>query len=366
MPSRDLVLETARLATICGACRYCEAYCAVFPAIERRREFSEGDTIYLANLCHECRTCYYACPYAPPHEFALNLPETLARMRYETYRDFAWPGVLRRVFEKSGRAAAILALAVAGLLFGAGVALEGWSAWLVPRTGPGAFYAVLPYAAIVAVASAMLLYAMSALVVGFVRFWQETGATPGDLLDLRAVVRATADAFGLTYLRGGGPGCTYPDERPRSSRRALHHLVFYGFALDLAATTVAAFYHHALGLEAPYPVLSVPVVLGTIGGVMLLVGTAGLLYLKARSDRVPASTPMQALDVTFLVLLFATSLSGLLLLALRETALMGALLVIHLGLVAGLFLTLPYGKFAHVAYRYGALVRSAIESRRAG
>jgi citrate/tricarballylate utilization protein len=43
---------------------------------------------------------------------------------------------------------------------------------------------------------------------------------------------------------------------------------------------------------------------------------------------------------------------------------MGTLLVIHLGFVAGLFLTMPYGKFAHVVYRYAALVRYAVEQRR--
>ena len=43
---------------------------------------------------------------------------------------------------------------------------------------------------------------------------------------------------------------------------------------------------------------------------------------------------------------------------------MGTLLVIHLGVVAGLFITLPYGKFAHVVYRYAALVRYSIEQRR--
>jgi citrate/tricarballylate utilization protein len=74
---------------------------------------------------------------------------------------------------------------------------------------------------------------------------------------------------------------------------------------------------------------------------------------------------MLNMDVAFLLLLFLTSLTGILLLALRETAAMGTLLVIHLAVVAGLFITMPYGKFAHVVYRYAALVRYAIEQRRA-
>jgi len=64
------------------------------------------------------------------------------------------------------------------------------------------------------------------------------------------------------------------------------------------------------------------------------------------------------------MLLFLTSLTGILLLVLRETAAMGTLLVVHLGMVAGLFISAPYGKFAHVVYRYAALVRYAIEQQR--
>ena len=127
---------------------------------------------------------------------------------------------------------------------------------------------------------------------------------------------------------------------------------------------MAAFYDHFLGWQAPYPLLSWPVVLGTVGGVGLLVGTSGLLLLKWQSDRDPSEERMLRMDVAFLLLLFLTSITGLILLALRDTAAMGILLVIHLAVVAGLFITLPYGKFAHVVYRYAALVRYAIEQRR--
>jgi citrate/tricarballylate utilization protein len=86
--------------------------------------------------------------------------------------------------------------------------------------------------------------------------------------------------------------------------------------------------------------------------------------LKWQSDRDPSEERMLRMDVAFLLLLFLTSMTGLILLALRDTAAMGILLVIHLAVVAGLFITLPYGKFAHVVYRYAALVRYAIEQRR--
>jgi citrate/tricarballylate utilization protein len=63
------------------------------------------------------------------------------------------------------------------------------------------------------------------------------------------------------------------------------------------------------------------------------------------------------------VLLFAISFTGLALLALRDTGAMGLLLALHLGTVMALFLTLPYGKFAHAVYRAAALLKWAIERR---
>ena len=48
---------------------------------------------------------------------------------------------------------------------------------------------------------------------------------------------------------------------------------------------------------------------------------------------------------------------------LRDTAAMGVLLALHLGVVFALFVTLPYGKFVHGLYRYLALLRYARERR---
>ena len=71
------------------------------------------------------------------------------------------------------------------------------------------------------------------------------------------------------------------------------------------------------------------------------------------------------MDRAFIVLLFLTSLTGLVLLVWRETGLMPLLLAIHLGIVMALFLTLPYGKFAHGIYRSAALLKWSIEKRQA-
>ena len=57
----------------------------------RRLEFGKADIHYLANLCHNCGACLHACQYAPPHEFAVNVPQAMAQVRVQTYADYAWP-----------------------------------------------------------------------------------------------------------------------------------------------------------------------------------------------------------------------------------------------------------------------------------
>jgi citrate/tricarballylate utilization protein len=70
------------------------------------------------------------------------------------------------------------------------------------------------------------------------------------------------------------------------------------------------------------------------------------------------------LDESFIVMLFMTSATGLLLLVLRQQPAMPVLLIVHLGFVLGLFLTLPYGKFVHGLYRMAALLRFSTEAHR--
>ena len=330
--------------------------------MEKRRTFSGEDLIYLANLCFECRACYYACQYAPPHEFAINIPEVLSSVRVETYRDFTWPAVLSRLLHGNRALISLIVVGAVALVFGSVLAVQGSEALFSANTQPGAFYDVIPYYAMVVPALVLSAYGALALSIGGLRFWRGSGASLRQLLDVRALWKANLDAFGLEYLKGGNAGgCNYPDWRTSSARRWAHHLVFYGFMLTLASTTVAAIYHNFLGRESPYAYTSLPVLLGTIGGIMIVLGVAGLLWLKSQSDPAPADQRMIGLDNTFLVLLLLTSVSGLVLLVLRETAALGTLLSIHLGIVAALYLTLPYSKFAHVIYRYAALIRNQIE-----
>ncbi|HTU00248.1 MAG TPA: tricarballylate utilization 4Fe-4S protein TcuB [Candidatus Sulfotelmatobacter sp.] len=350
---------------ICNACRYCEGYCAVFPALERRLTFGEGDLNYLANLCHNCGSCYDACQYAPPHEFVLNFPRLLAEIRGETYKKYAWPDVLAGLFGRNGLAMSFIAAASLALVLLAAAVIATPAGLFAPHSlAEGSFYAVVPHMPMVVLFSAVALFVLLAFAVGFVRFWWDTGERLTALAAPRVLVRAALDVLTLKNLDGGGEGCLYPGQAPTLARRRFHHVTFYGFLLCFASTTVAAVYHYLIDWPAPYAFWSVPVLLGTAGGLALLIGPAGLLWLKQGRDPLLSDEKQSGMDIAFLVLLVLISLSGLLLLLCREAAPMGILLSVHLGAILALFITLPYGKFAHAVYRSAALVRFEVEEAR--
>lgn len=355
--------EAERLMTVCNSCRYCEGLCAVFPAMEMRRAFSEGDLNYLANLCHGCGACLPDCQFSPPHEFNVNVPQTLARLRGDTYQAYAWPRAFSGLFEHNGLAIASIA-AVSVFLFIAGFAAWNDSALLFSADGgPGAFYRLMPHNAMAGLFLAVTLYVVIAVIMSCYAFWKDIGEPCATLRQPVSLWQAIRDAGTLRYLDGGGVGCVNEDDAPTDRRRLYHHMTFYGFLLCFAATSTATLYHYLLGIEAPYPWYDLPVLLGTVGGIGLVIGPCGLLMAKFRRDPLLVDRPRWGMDVAFIVMLFLTSLTGLLLMILRASPAMGLLLALHLGVVFSLFFTMPYGKFMHGIYRFLALVRYAKERR---
>jgi citrate/tricarballylate utilization protein len=366
MHGTKILTEADRLMTVCNSCRYCEGLCAVFPAMEMRRSFSDGDLNYLANLCHSCGACYSDCQFSPPHEFDVNVPKTLAIARADSYGAYAWPQAFSGLFARNGLAISLItAVSMAAFIFGF-AALGDREGLTGIHTGPGAFYALMPHNAMALLFGAAFLYAIVALVMGVRAFWRDIGEPVGMRVDPGSLWQAIRDASELRYLDGGGVGCFNDDDKPTDRRKFFHHLTFYGFLLCFAATCVGTLYHYLLAREAPYAWWDLPVVLGTLGGIGLLIGPLGLFAAKWTRDPALTDQSRSGMDLAFILMLFLTSLTGLALLLLRETAAMGPLLALHLGVVFALFITMPYGKFVHGIYRFVALVRYARERKMMG
>jgi citrate/tricarballylate utilization protein len=387
--------EAERLMTICNACRYCEGLCAVFPAMEFRREFPAGDLNYLANLCHNCGACYYDCQFATPHEFAVNVPQTLSDVRNESYAIYVWPPFLAGTFARNGLTISIVCALSVAVFLGGLMAFNDPSIMFGSHQGQGSFYRIMPHGAMVAIFGVAFLYSALAMAMGFRSFWRDisprafssevdtgsreenasnqkirarsrfnqkrTRSSREGSLSWRSIWEATRDAGQLRYLDGGGAGCTHADDRPSDRRRLFHHMTFYGFLLCFASTSVATIYAYALGWQAPYEFYDLPVLLGTVGGIGLVAGPTGLLFEKSRRDPAMVGSSRQGMDVGFIAMLLMTSITGILLLLLRSTPAMASVLALHLGFVFGFFVTMPYGKFVHGFYRLGALIKFASE-----
>lgn len=359
LPLTENEAEVARQMQICNACRYCEGFCAVFPAMTRRLEFGKADVNYLANLCHNCGACYHACQYAPPHDFGVNVPQAMAQVRLETYSEYAWPAPLGKLYKRNGLTVSV-ALAIGLALFLVLAVTIGGALWRAHEGGN--FYAVFPHNTLASMFGAVFGFAVIALGIGVRRFWRDVSAGTASA---PAVAEAAKNVLTLTYLDGGhGDGCNEANDRFTLARRRFHHFTFYGFMLCFASTAVATAYHYLLGWHAPYPVFSLPVLLGTAGGIGLLIGPAGLLWLNLQRHPEHGDVQQRPMDRGFIALLLLTGGTGLGLLAGRETAAMPFLLAVHLGVVMALFATLPYGKFAHGMFRTAALLKSNIEKRR--
>ena len=354
--------EVARQMQICNACRYCEGFCAMFPAMTRRLEFGKADIHYLANLCHNCGACLHACQYAPPHEFAVNVPQAMAKVRVQTYADYAWPPALGKLYQHNGLAFSLALAAGLSLFLILTLQLNGN---LLQVPAGANFYSIFPHNLLVSMFAPVFIFAAIALGLGVRQFWQQiTPATSGASLTTPATAEATQNVLQLTYLDGGhGEGCNNEDDAFTLSRRRAHHLTFYGFMLCFAATSVATLYHYVFGWVAPYDLPSLPKVLGVVGGVSLLLGCVGLFKLNLQRHPEHGDAAQKPMDLGFIALLFIISVTGLALWLARAHNSMPLLLALHLGSVMALFVTLPYGKFAHGIFRTAALLRFAVEKR---
>lgn len=348
-----LIAEAQRQVQICNACRYCEGYCSVFPAINRQRNFSQGDIIQLANLCHNCQGCYHACQYTKPHEFAINLPQSLADTRVESWQTFIKPTWLTRLFQKNGVAMAALLVFCTALLF---FMLQS----LKPDSGNG-FYAFLSHTAMITLFIPTFIGPLVITALAVRRYWKTVDGKPVKWAHFSAALASTSK---LKNLSGGhGKGCNYENaDRFSNKRRWFHQATMIGFLLCIASTTSGTVMHYLFDMQAPYAVISIPKLLGIPGGFLLVIGCAGLAWLKTKSSAALGATGMWGGEMAFILLLGTTGATGLLLFFATGTAGVPTLLAIHLGSVLSLFILIPYSKMVHGFFRLAALVRDAQQS----
>ena len=349
MPS-DAITEARRQIQICNACRYCEGYCSVFPAIQMQRNFAEGDIVQFANLCHDCRGCYHACQYIAPHEFDINVPRALASVRQQSWKAHAWPSCVGQLFDRSALASSSVMVVSLAILFWLTTAMR-------PASGEG-FYSFMSHSLMVAIFVPSFLLPLIAVGISVRRYWKAVG---GGSIRWKYIAKAVNSLARMDNLSGGhGEGCNFEDgDRFSNTRRWLHQATLAGFLLCFASTCSGTLLHYGFGMEAPYGFLSVPKLLGVPGGILLCTGTAGLAWLKTKADPNLGVASAWGGEMAFILVLFGTSATGLILFAATSEPAVQFLLPLHLGFVLTFFLMIPYSKMVHGFHRLAALLRNA-------
>jgi len=347
--STDSIQEAQRQVTICNACRYCEGFCSVFPSLQQIRHFSEGDLTQLANLCHNCRACHYACQYSAPHEFNVNIPQSLAKVRVESWQRFARPRILANSFQQHGVLIGVLLIVVLTFFF----YLVG-SAPSHPESE--GFYQYLSHTIMVLIFAPAFILPLTLCADALRQYWRHVG---GEKIRIEHIRGAFKQIASMKNLAGGqGQGCNFEKEDAYSNaRRYWHQATLLGFVLCFASTSTGTLLHYVANMPAPYAWYSLPKLLGVPGGLLLVAGCTGLGWLKCHADRTLGAAQVWGAEMAFIVVLGLSGLTGLSLYAATGTNVVSGLLAVHLACVMCLFLLLPYSKMVHGFFRLAALVR---------
>lgn len=330
----------------------------MFPAIERRIDFTAGDLSQLAHLCHDCRACYQACMYTEPHEFAVDIPRVMSEARVESFEHFARPRIAGAAFRNGPLTLAVVTLVAIVVVTVVFELISSTPGLLGITRGHDSLYRTVSHVAMAVPALLLTSFGAWVAAAGFSECVRQAGASAKARLTPVILARAFVEAVTLRWLGGGGGGCFYPDpDTPSPERRIAHHLLVFGLASAFAATISAAFAEYVLGRNPPYRLLSVPVILGTVGGVAVVIACVGLLIRNRVSPPALGSAASERGDTALLVSLLIVAITGIVLLIVQKASgELRILLLVHLGAVAGLYLFAPYGKLMHAVYRFAAIV----------
>src|SRR6185312_8263768 len=126
--------------------------------------FASGDLHYLANLCHNCMACYYACQFAPPHEYGINVPRAFAALRQESYAEHAWPAPLAALYRRNGLVMALAMAMATALALLLALLLRPEQVFRAHPVVPGrGFYDVIPFEVMVSVGTVTFVFALVAI-----------------------------------------------------------------------------------------------------------------------------------------------------------------------------------------------------------
>jgi quinone-modifying oxidoreductase, subunit QmoC len=139
-----------------------------------------------------------------------------------------------------------------------------------------------------------------------------------------------------------------------------HALIFYGFLGLLITTTSVGIGIYAFGYLTPWPIWHPVKILGNLSGIAVIVACGIFLYRRLKDGKNAGKSTYS--DWLFLSVLGLTVLTGFM----SETTRLGGVrqlaywtYFVHLMFIFFLLVYLPYSKFAHLAYRFTAMLHAS-------
>lgn len=339
--------EAIRQLQICNACRYCEGYCSVWDALDRRHDIAESDVYYFSSLCHDCRECYVVCPFTEPHEYALNIPKILGTVRLETYEKNIKPdfmkGAIRHPLSFSSAVTAISLVGVFLFIFIEKGNFSLFHTYTLEEAISPSIYRITTVP--------IYLYVLFLWALEGYSYWRTISpSSVASGVGIRPVIMGIYDAFSHRNFKGGGAGCNFPEEKSRNFRLIFHPMVLFGF---IAALISISFYPDTSPVFA-YPYLA--------GSLLMFVGSTSLILGKKISWKSAEVKGMTGIDLPFSILLSLSGITGVILIAFLGSGHDWIVFAIHDAFILSLFLIAPFGKFIHPVFRILALIKNRAES----
>lgn len=348
----------------CYQCGTCTAVCPVtpdghpFPRKEmlwaqwglRDRLLNDPDLW----LCHGCGDCTARCPRgAKPSE-------VLAALRADVIAHHAVPAFLGRWAASPAFLPLLLALPVLVMVIGFFLA----GGFHVPE-GEVHYFKLVPFLAVEVIGNGFVLLALVGAGLGLSRFRRGMdaqraalgalhgpGAAPPPPAEspLRSVLAVVREILAHRRFRLCG----------EAKARARHHAaLLYGFLLLFAASGGRLFNYYVLGSHDELP-LSDPIkIVGNAGGLAMALGLIGVTGGRlARRAGVSTSSYSDWSLIGALALAVFTGFAAQGARLGHGGALAYYAYLVHLVFVFALLVYLPYSKFAHLLYRFTALLHA--------
>ena len=301
--------------------------------------------------CHQCKDCSAHCPRnAKP-------ADAIGAIRLTLIKHFAFPKFMGRLLNEQKYWPVVFLIPIIylfAMLFVAGTRSF--------PTGDVHYAEFLPHIVLELMFSAIFFVGIAGAIIGGMKFWKGIDtASSGDQSNGQTLVPAIISSFIELFAHARFGKC-----KENSSLRIGHLLTFFGFA-GLFIVTSAVVLFVILKFEYPFGFWHPLKVLGNLAGTSMIAGLAiiAMNRLKATDTAGSGSYP----DWLFLIVLLGVGVTGFSTEALRflnVPILAYPSYFIHMVFNFVLLVFLPYTKFAHIFYRFLALLHARMSGRDIG